>query len=100
MFGGKNGIINFNSLRALTGTRCSNSLAHKKWANQLKNTKSKSHSVGSGAFKTNEEADASFAVPEFSYSIIINWKFDITDSKDLVHEISIGKYTMKTLVIS
>ena len=98
--GKKNRSIKFNNLRALIDSGCSNSLADKKYANKLKTTKNKSYSTGNGVLKTNKEAEISLTLSEFSDSKIINWKFDITDSKDLGYDIIIGRDLMQALGIS
>ena len=91
--------IKYNNLRALLDSGSSGSIAYKKYVSNTTKTKTKSYSTGNGVLKIKEEANVCFTLPEFSNSKIINWKFDVIDSKDLGYDIIIGRDLMKALGI-
>ena len=98
--GKKNRNNKHEGLRVLIDTGCSHSIILEKYIKQkLKEINKKEYSTGSGILKTKYESKIHFALMEFSDKKIIEWKFSVTDSKDLGYDMIVGRDLLTELGI-
>ena len=98
IYGGKkNRTITNESLKVLIDTGCSHSIIAERFCNNKMKTNKNTYSTGSGSLTTKYSSEVHFTLQEFSDKKIINWEFNVVDSKNLGYDMILGRDIMLQL---
>jgi len=92
--------IKYENLKILLDSGCSHSILAKKYASNKLKEKKQTFATGGGAMSTKWESKQYFSLSELSWSKIVDWTFQITDSKNLGYDMIIGRDIMQSLGIN
>ena len=92
--------IKYDNLTILLDSGCSHSILAKKYASNKLKEKKQTFATGGGDMSTKWESKQYFSLSELSRSKIVDWTFQVTDSKNLGYDMIIGRDIMQSLGIN
>jgi len=91
--------IKYKNLKIFLDRGCSHSILAKKYASNKLKEKKQTFATGGGAMSTKWESEQYFSLSELSRSKIVDWTFQITDSKNIGYDMIIGRNIRNKAII-